>query len=169
MQTIATVQVSIEEVEALHEQAQEACDGAGRLAIKAVALAHKAGRALVEKRATFKRVADFDVWLEQHASESLREWSGRYVKIGQMELNFDATAALRQQMTLLELVPTIEREAADHSGDAVTLERGVLATIDKMQRLFGKIPAERRASYQVQFKQLFEWLKREVYAEDFTS
>ncbi|SDU31366.1 hypothetical protein SAMN05444156_3236 [Verrucomicrobium sp. GAS474] len=175
MQTIANRKepspALLAEIEDIHLKTQECANHAAGFARGAVELAHKAGVALAEIKAQFHRPSEWDVWLNRHASEALRDWSVRYLAIGQLELDFDQTAALRRQMTLLELVPVEDRQGGDGANPveaSADIERKLLVASDRLHAIFGKLgplDERKRSSYRVQLKTLYDWLKDEVFTE----
>ena len=111
------------------------------------------------------------MWAKAHLSADLYQWSDRYLRIQQMDLPLDdldnaRPNNLRSALRQLELIPGIEKKPVDHAQDHWSWRLMLSRRIFSLERALkdkAEISDDDRATMQVDFKQLYEWMRREVY------
>ena len=158
-----------------HEQAQILANQALRTAVDAARAAHLCGQYLNQIRQHHRTRHEFDLWQRDNLPEDMRgpdSWADRYMAAAQMELPLQLddshSATIRKLMSMLQVIPEVERAADDSLGDqpaSVIFERQISRANEKLCRVLGKIDPGERAKLRSHFQQLYEVLKREIFCD----
>lgn len=148
-----------------HNAAQALADKSIKDAFEAVKAAQKVGGMLAEVR-TWLGAEKFELWCGASFDEEVAtKWVPRYVSCAQLSLNLDDIdpRSLRQGMMALELIPQAERQSVDHSDDGMKYEQRLVKRVNDLCSMVKDLPKEKYDVYRVQFKEIYNWMTRELY------
>lgn len=161
----ATSGHAIDAIRAAHSEAQELANRSLKDSFNAIRKAKEAGE-LLAKAKTALGAESFAVWTEANFGEEMAsKWAGRYIQCSQLQLNLDDLdpRQLKSGLVALELLPQAERQPLDHSNDSMKTEQRAIKRINDLCSIVGTLPKSRYSAYRVQFKELYEWMRRELY------